>query len=134
MPRTNKRTLLGQAGLVGKIELNSSMTEKDVRREICDVFAAPMGLLERVKDEQSTLPPFSFSFLQKTGSGAKSLCLPAVKEDYEWSGQKVASLSKSGGFIYLLANERLPGWIKTVSFFLNLFCFRFTKSLFFGWN
>ncbi len=53
-------------------------------------------------------------FFKKTGSGSKSLCKPTVKDSYEWTGQRVASLSKCGSFIYLLANERLPGWIKKV--------------------
>ena len=75
VPRTAKCTLLDQAGLVGKIELNASMTEKDVSREICDVFATPMGLLEREKDKQSTLTPFSFSSLQIMGSGAVTVSI-----------------------------------------------------------
>jgi len=85
------------------------MSEEQVRTEVCEVFASPMGLLDL--DKKSG---FSFHFLQKTGAGSKSFCIPAVKENWEWTGQKVASLSKSGGFIYLLANEPIPGWIKMV--------------------
>lgn len=53
---------------------------------------------------------FSFSFLQRTGTGLKALCIPSVKETYEWNGKKVAALCKAGGYIYLLANDDLPGW------------------------
>ena len=44
IPRRTKRSLLGQAGLVGKTEIASTMTELEVRREICEMFSTPMGL------------------------------------------------------------------------------------------
>ena len=110
IPRSGKRNKLGQAGLVGKMDLNSLMTEEEVRREICEVFAAPMEMTESsIKDGL-----FSFNFLQRAGAGAKNLCIPAVKESYEWNGKKVASLSKAGGYIYLLADEVIPGWQRMV--------------------
>ena len=43
IPRSGKRTKLGKAGLVGKIEIDSSVSDTDVRREMCQVFAGPMG-------------------------------------------------------------------------------------------
>ena len=43
IPRAARRTKLGKAGLVGKIEIDSSMTDSDVCREVCEVFATPMG-------------------------------------------------------------------------------------------
>lgn len=51
-----------------------------------------------------------------------SLCLPAVKESFEWGGKKVASLCKSGGFIYLIADDYLPGWQRLVSKAITITC------------
>lgn len=102
IPRITRRNKLGQAGLVGKIELNSSMSDDEVRTEICQVFAVPMGLIEEdIKDGRF----FPFLYLQRTGAGSISLCIPTVKESFEWSGKKVASLAKSAGYIYLLAGD-----------------------------
>ena len=42
IPRRSKRGMLGQAGLIGKVEILSTMTELDVRREICEVFSTPI--------------------------------------------------------------------------------------------
>ena len=116
IPRSTKRNKLGQAGLVGKIELNSAMEDAEVRTEICQVFAAPMGLTEEdIKDGHL----FPFSYLQRTGAGSRALCVPAVKESFEWNGKKVASLFKAGGFIYLLAGKELPGWQQLVGNYIN---------------
>jgi hypothetical protein len=104
IPRSTKKNKLGQAGLVGKFELNSSMSDDDVRAEICQVFAVPMGLVE---EDLKSGHLFPFSYLQRTDSG----CLPTVKESF---GKKVASLSKAGGYIYLLAGDELPGWKQLV--------------------
>ena len=38
IPRCGKRSLLGQAGLVGKVEICSDMSDEDVRREIWKFF------------------------------------------------------------------------------------------------
>ena len=107
IPRSTNRTKLGKAGLVGKIEINSTMSDTDVRKEICQVFARPMGCTsEDIKNGQL----FSFSYLQKTGEGSKALCVPSVKEGFEWNGKRVASLAKAGSIIYLLARDKLPVW------------------------
>ena len=73
IPRSTRRSKLG---LVGKIEIDSSMTDQDVRKEICEVFASPMGLAN--KDQF-----FPFTYLQRAGSGSRSLCLPSVKESFQ---------------------------------------------------
>ena len=99
IPRSTRRNKLGQAGLIAKIELKSNMSD-EVRMEICQVFALPTGL---VKEDLKSGRLFPFSYLQRTGAGSRSLCLPAAKESFEWSGKKVASLCKAGGYIYLLA-------------------------------
>lgn len=73
------------------------MTAEDVKREICEVFATPMGLEESdIKNNQL----FPFTYLQKTGAGTRSLHIPAVKDTFEWSAKQVASLAKSSNFIY----------------------------------
>ena len=111
-PRGSRRTQLGKAGLVGKVELDSSMSDMQVRQEICEVFATPMGMSQ---DDIKENRFFSFSYLQRAGSGSRSLCLPSVKDDFQWNGRQVASLAKSGAFIYILAEEELPGYNKMVS-------------------
>lgn len=108
IPRCAKRNKLGKTGLIGKIEINSAMSDQHVREEICAVFSSPMGLLE---DDLKNGRLFPFSYLQRAGTGSKSLCSPSVREGFEWSGRQVASLSKSGSFIYLLAKAKLVTWI-----------------------
>jgi len=93
-------------GLFGKVELTSLMSAEEVKFEICQVFMIPMGL---TKDDMANKCLFEFSYLQKTGLGSCSLCLPAVSHSFEWNGRHVASLAKSGGFIYILAAKELPG-------------------------
>lgn len=113
IPRCGKRSLLGKAGLVGKLELSSDMSDEDVRREICEVFATPMGLSE---PDLKINNFFRFTYLQRAGAGSRSLCLPSVKDNFEWNGRQVASLAKAGSFIYLMAEEELPGYNLMVSF------------------
>ena len=112
IPRSSRRNKLGKAGLVGKIEIDSTMTDSDVRREVCEVFAVPMGLSE---SDIGKNHPFPFTYLQRAGAGSRSLCLPSVKASFQWNGRQVASLAKSGSFIYLLAEAELPGYQSAVS-------------------
>ena len=58
---------------------------------------------------------FPYFYLQRAGAGSRYLCLPSVKEGFQWCGKKVATLSKPGSFIYLLADADLPGWRQIVS-------------------
>ena len=88
------------------------MSDSDVRREVCEVFAIPMGLTEL---DMKNCNLFPYTYLQRAGSGSRSLCLPSVKETFEWNGKQVASLAKSGSFIYLLAQDELPGYNILVS-------------------
>ena len=83
IPRSMRQSKLGQAGLIGKLELNSSMSDDEVYMEICQVFDVPMGLTEEDIKDGRLLP---FSYLQRTGAGSRSLCLPAFKGSFEWSG------------------------------------------------
>ena len=76
------------------------MTDLETRTEICQVFASPMGLTnDEIKNGDLSESP---------GAGSRSLCIPAVKDSFEWT-KKVASLPKAGGFIYLIAKDFLPG-------------------------
>jgi hypothetical protein len=107
VPRQERRNALAEVGLVGKIEFHSGMSDVDVRREVCEVFSEPMGLTsESIKNGQF----FAFTYLQKTGAGSRSLCVPSVKDTFIWTGKAVASLAKSGSIIYLLAKDDIPAW------------------------
>ena len=109
-PRSAKRISLGGAGLVGKVEIDSSMTEIEVRREICEVFSIPMGLSP---DDIKNYNLYPFTYLQRAGSGSRSLCVPSVKSTFEWNGKRVASLAKAGAYIYILADRDLPGMVSS---------------------
>lgn len=112
IPRSKKRSLLAQAGLVGKIEINSGMSDRDVRAEVCEVFSQVMGLSEENIKNGALFP---FLCLQKAGADSRTLCVPSVKDSFEWNGKQVASLAKSGGVIYILAQDDIPGWQIKVS-------------------
>ena len=75
------------------------------RQEICKVFATPMGLT-KMAIEQGNL--FPFTYLQRTGPGSRTLCVPSVSSSFQWDGKKVSTLAKSDGIIYILADSRLP--------------------------
>uniref|UniRef100_A0A1X7T8Y0 Uncharacterized protein n=1 Tax=Amphimedon queenslandica TaxID=400682 RepID=A0A1X7T8Y0_AMPQE len=60
IPRSTRREALGKAGLVGKVELTSDMNEDEIRTEICEVFAAPMGL---TVDDIKTGKRFNYTYL-----------------------------------------------------------------------
>jgi len=63
---------MGRAGLIGKVQINSTMSESDVRKLICAVFAKSMGLTEEHFQNGQYFP---FSYLQKAGSGSEvSVC------------------------------------------------------------
>ena len=111
IPRRSKRGMLGQAGLIGKVEILSNMTELDVRREICEVFSTPMGLTSEDIENNRLFP---FFYLQ--GSGSHTYCVPSInKAKFEWNGKNVASLAKAGAYVYLLADANLPGYDALVS-------------------
>lgn len=99
--------MLAESGLFGKIEFSSTMTAKEMRQEICRVFSIPMGVTE---EEIVSGKLFPFHYLQRTGVGSQSPCLPAVSQSFEWSDRQVVTLAKSGGMIYILAENDLLGW------------------------
>ena len=107
IPRGDKRTVLAENGLIGKVQFHSGMSAAEVRMEICAVFAKPMGLQSLEMSDGENI--FPFNYLQRTGAGSRSLCRPSTSGKFEWSGKQVASLAKSGSFIYILAGRDLPG-------------------------
>ena len=92
-PRGALRNQLSAARLIEKVQLTASMSEIEVRREICSTFAAPMAE-DKVEDCQ-----FPFEFLQSTKQGSCALCIPSVSPLFTWTGKKVASLSKQGSIL-----------------------------------
>ena len=104
IPRGERRSFLAETGLIGKVQFHSDMSEKEVRMEICKVFAKPMGLCV-VTEEGDLLP---FKYLQRTGAGSRTLCVPSVATTFEWNGRQVSTLAKSGGIINILADSTMP--------------------------
>lgn len=117
IPRTERRNIIAEAGLIGKVEFRSDMTDQEVRQEICKVFASPMGLTKTAIEQGDLFP---FTYLQRTGPGSRTLCVPSVI--FQWDGKKVSTLAKSGGIIYILADSHLPE-IDEVNSSLSLFSF-----------
>lgn len=85
---------LGRQGLIGKIRLESTMSECDIFDEIRSCFKEPFG--------GDTV--FPFTILQS--AGAKSLIVPSLSTTYEWKAKEVAS---SGGTraVYIWAQKDL---------------------------
>jgi len=79
-------------GLVGKICLDSSMAETDIREEICSVFSEQMQCNTQ----------FPFKILHAIGGGAKALALPNTSASFTWTAKEVAS-SGGRGAIYVWA-------------------------------
>ena len=68
IPRGEHSSALSEAGLQGKVEFGSTMSEEEVRREICCVFVKAMEY-----DPDADLELFPFDYLQTTGQGSKRL-------------------------------------------------------------
>ena len=106
IPRGERRNKLAKNGLFGKISFTSDLSADDMSKEVCTVFATPMGLTESELDRGKL---FDFSFVQRTGAGSRTLCEPAVTSAFKWDGRNVSTLAKSGGIIYIRANKSLHG-------------------------
>ena len=115
---------MAENGLLGKIEFNSEMTAKDTRLEVCKVFVSPMGLSEDDIREGKTE---KFRFLQRTGAGSRTFCVPSVAEEFEWNARHVSTLAKSGGIIYVQAVDELIGL--EVSSAYNKYVISYTMTL-----
>ena len=92
IPRGKGRIELAKIGLVGKIRLDSSMDETNIREEICSVFSEQMQY-----DTQ-----FPFKILHAIGGGAKALSVPNTSASFTWTAKEVAS-SGGRGAIYIWA-------------------------------
>ena len=76
--------------------------------EICEVFGEVLGLCtEDIKNDRM----FPFVYLQRAGAGSRTLCIPAVKDSFQWNGRQVASLAKSGQ-CNLLAGGGRYSWME----------------------
>ena len=87
IPRTEKRNALAESGLIGKIEFRSDMSDAEVRKEVCKVFATAMGLTDALINRGVGCP---FTYLQRTGPGSRTLCVPSLSPDFQWDGKKVS--------------------------------------------
>lgn len=113
IPRGTRRNFLAskEVGLLGKIEFQSSWTAEKMRQENSLVFARPFELNRDIKNNGRRI---NFDYLQRTGAGSRTLCVPTISASFEWNGKQVASLAKSGGIIYILANEDIPSLMQEV--------------------
>ena len=97
IPRNKKdREFLVANKLVGKIQLQSDMSEARIFTEIRSVFQSPMGC-----DDE-----FSFTILQQSGGGSKFLMVPELSSSYKWTAGAVAGRNSKVP-IYILAEDRL---------------------------
>ena len=107
IPRGSRRSALAnkEVGLLGKIEFDSNWSPERMQQEILAVFSKPLGLSE---EDLAAGKVFNFDYLQRTGAGSRTLCVPSVTNAFQWNGRQVATLAKSGGVIYILAHEDIP--------------------------
>lgn len=90
------RDYLASNKLIGKIRLQSEMSEEDIMKEIRSVFRRPMG------DTSN----FSFKILQMSGGVSKSLSEPVLSSSFKWTASAVAGRNSKVP-IYILALEDL---------------------------
>lgn len=76
-----------------------------MKTEVCSIFAKPFALSE---ENIANGILFPYEYLQRTGAGSRTLCVPTVSQTFEWNGRQVATLAKSGSIIYILATEDIP--------------------------
>lgn len=97
IPRSKKyREYLVANKLLGKIQLQSTMTEEEIFAEIRSVFQCPMGY-----DDD-----FMFTILQQSGGGSKFLMVPELSSSYKWTVSAVAGRNSKVP-IYVIADDRL---------------------------
>ena len=101
IPRGEYRKKLCEMGLVGKITLSSDMSPEDIKEEICSIFSDVIQF-----PENSTT--FPFEYLQSSGGGSRSLCIPKVSSSFVWNAQQVASLGRNSAIYILAKSPMLP--------------------------
>ena len=73
---------------------NQSISEEEIREEICSVFKVAFA-----EDKN-----FPFKFLHSVGLGSKSLTVPCTSTSFHWTARDIiASVGK--GAIYILAEK-----------------------------
>ena len=82
--------------LVGKIQINSSMKQSDLFREVRSVFRTPMG------DDNH----FQFKVLQSAGGDSRNLIVPQLSPSYRWTASALAGKNAKCP-IYVLALDKL---------------------------
>ena len=92
----HKKEFLAANKLIGKIRLNSAMSESEIMDEIRSVFRKPMN------EDQL----FRFEVLQCSGFGSKCLSVPELSSSYEWSASSVAGENPKTP-VYILALDKL---------------------------
>ena len=109
IPRGSNRTMLVEAGLlVEKLNLYQlAMSENEIKRRYVVRSWCPWDCVS--EDGLAAGNLFPFHYLQRTGAGSRSLCMPAVSQNFQWNGRQVANLCKSGGYMYIIADKELPG-------------------------
>ena len=95
IPRGKERETLGHNGMIGKVRLTSDMNEDEIFSEIRTVFSKVMG-----NDNN-----FPFTVLQPTGSGCKTLSLPALSASFLWTAREICGSAKT--VIYIMAGAAL---------------------------
>ena len=94
--RQNDRKFLVTNKLIGKVQLKSPMTEREIFQEIRSVFRTPMGYDKR----------FRFTVLQTSGRDSKCLMVPELSRSYKWTASAIAGRNAKVP-IYILAEDEL---------------------------
>jgi len=93
IPKKNStRQFLARNKLMGKIHLDSSMSQQEIFSEIRSSFRYPMNDYDE----------FRFRLLQPSGGEARCLMIPEVSSRYEWTAATVAGRNVKTP-IYILA-------------------------------
>lgn len=97
IPRQSSvRDYLASNHLIGKIRLNSNMSEALIMNEVRSVFEVAM----------SGNPCFPFRIMQMSGGSSKTLCETVVSSSFRWTASAIADRNAKVP-IYILANEEL---------------------------
>lgn len=90
------RQFLAINKLVGKIQIDSGMTQSEIFREVRSVFRTPMGDDDR----------FQFKVLQSAGGDSRNLVIPQLSSSYCWTASALAGKNAKCP-IYILASDNL---------------------------
>ena len=94
--KKSMRDYLAMNHLIGKIRLNSDMSEGEIFQEIRSVFDGPMAGADN----------FPFRILQTCGGGSKTLSTPVLSSSFKWTANAVAGRNAKAP-IYILAEDDL---------------------------